>query len=258
MQLVVPMTSAIVTYTWDGDDLEQYWEFFRRAIVKRQEEAIHGIIAMARAGHGHFGVTLLRPAYEELLWTDYLRQHAALAPKIALLMAHGEVGLSLEAQNQFLGAKVMDSMGFKQRAVKAGLAKLRKEGEELKAIGKQLGWRNDEPPGAAFLARQVSREREYNFIYQATSRYAHFSALELGRRVWGKKGAVTIGSNNFSDYWCDFAVYWSFRIFVELIAPMDDFWHGVELDPEQSREFAAFLKEIRAVPILTSRELQSW
>jgi hypothetical protein len=254
--LLAPEAESVSTYTWDGNDDDQYWEFFKRSIIKRQFEALNTIIHLAETKRGHFGVTLLRPAYEEMLWGTYLEQHKDLAPKIALLLSRREVNDTIEAQNQFLGAKAMQNHGFTQKRVKMMQAAFRPSLTELRTIGKRLGWRNDEPPGAAALARWTGHEKEYNFIYHATSRYVHFSTHELGRRVWGERGSVTIGSDQFSSYWSDFALYWSFRIYIYVSEVFPDLWLN-----ENNPALEGMLDEIKAmypVPIITASELESW
>lgn len=256
VQMLEPEARSVGTYTWTGNDNDQYWEFFKRAIITRQFEAIKTIIHLAETKQGHFGVTMLRPAYEEMLWGTYLENHKELAPKIALLLSRREVSDTIDAQNHFLGAKAMQAHGFTQKRVKKMQATLRPSLTELRAIGKSLGWRNDEPPGAAALARWTGHEKEYNFIYHATSRYAHFSTHELGRRVWGQRGNVKIGSDQFSDYWSDFALYWSFRIYICVSTVFPDLWLTHE-NPALDG-LLDVIKEMYPVPIITSSELERW
>lgn len=247
---------SVGTYTWEGKDEDQYWEFYKRSMIKRQFEALNTAIHLAENNQGHFGVTFLRPAYEEMLWGTYLEKHSELAPKIALLLSRREVGATVDAQNQFLGAKTMQELGFTQKRIKRMQAAFRPSMTELRAIGKSLGWRNDEPPGAAALARWTGHEKEYNFIYHATSRYVHFSTHELGRRVWGRSGSVTISSDTFSLYWIDFALYWSFRIFIYVLRLFADLWMDKET-PKLDGMLDA-IKLMYPVPIITASELESW
>ena len=68
LELMSPLLDPIKQYTWtDSRRLEQYWEFLRRGIIIRQYEALWALVKMSHAGVGHFGVTLLRPAFEELI-----------------------------------------------------------------------------------------------------------------------------------------------------------------------------------------------
>lgn len=254
--LLAADVESIGTYTWVGKDDDQFWEFFKRSIIKRQFEALDTIIHLVESRKGHFGVTLLRPAYEEMLWGTYLQQHKTLAPRIAFLLSRREVGNTIKAQNQFIGAKAMQTLGFTQKRIKHMQAAFRPSEKELRNIGKSLGWRNNEPPGAAALSRSTGHEKEYNFIYQATSRYVHFSTHELGRRVWGRRGKVNIGSDQFSGYWSDFALYWSFRIFMNVCKIFPELWPS-----ENNPGLEGLLDEIEKmypVPIITASELESW
>jgi len=259
LKLLAPNITTIKEYSWTGSDQEQFWEFFKRSMLVRQFEAAQAIVDWAGTSHGHLGVTLLRPAYEELLWAIYLEKHPDKAPKIALFISSQETTETLEAQNQFLGAKAMQQHGFTQRYLKHRDALTRPQLKELRAIGRQLGWRNDEPPGAAFLARQVGKEREYNFVYQATSRFVHFSGHELGRRVWGRHGSVKIGSDQFAGFWSEFALYWSFRIFMDTANVLREVFSDYEIDVEVIGDgMMANIRNMYPMPIITKAELESW
>ncbi|MER9331630.1 DUF5677 domain-containing protein [Mesorhizobium sp. M0488] len=259
LALLAPNITAIKDYRWTGSDQDQFWEFFKRSMLVRQFEAAQAVVDWGETGHAHFGVTLLRPAYEEMLWATYLEKHSDKAPKIALLLSSRETSETLEAQNQFIGAKAMQQHGFTQKYLKQRDALTRPQLAELRAIGKQLGWRNDEPPGAAFLARQVGKEREYNFVYQATSRFVHFSGHELGRRVWGRRGSVKIGSDQFAAFWSDFALYWSFRILIETANVLREVFSDYEIDVGSMRDgMMENIGKMYPIPIITKAELESW
>jgi hypothetical protein len=250
---------SIRTYEWTGPDDEQFWEFYKRSIIIRQHEGVQAILEGAKGKFGQFGVTLLRPAYEELLWAYYLEQHADKAPEIIRLLTTREVEETLDAQNQYLGARMMQEQGFTQKYLKRRSAISRLQLTRLKTLGKQLGWRNDEPPGAAFVARAVGKEREYNFIYSATSRYVHFSTHELGRRVWGKSGKVAVGSDPFSAYWKEFAVYWSLRIFIDTLRALGGVFSETQLsDTALHDKMMINIPNIRPIPIIAKDELENW
>jgi hypothetical protein len=98
--------SSAEKYTWSGADEDQYWEFLKRSVIRRQFEALETILQMFDANHGHFGVLLLRPAYEELIWIAYLAKHTDVAPELVRLLAVHEVANSLSAQNEYAGRKL--------------------------------------------------------------------------------------------------------------------------------------------------------
>src|ERR1700731_349526 len=106
----------------------------------------------------------------------------------------------------------MPAIGFTQRYVKAAVARDREVEHQIREIGSRLGWNNGRHllPSMSFLSRKVGRERDYKFLYQGTSRFVHFSAVEIFRRAWGRKGEVQIGSQTFGRHWEIFAIYWGF------------------------------------------------
>jgi hypothetical protein len=108
------------------------------------------------------------------------------------------------------------------------------------------------------LSRKVGREREYNFLYHGTSRFVHFSTHEIFRRAWGRKGEVSIGSNSFAQYWQDFALCWSLRLFLALVVRCQDVLTDADFSSEKIASLSAELEEIGVVPIITAEELSSW
>ncbi len=253
-----PLISHLEEYSWDGSDQKQFWEWTRRSAVVKQHEETRAILQMTEADCGHFGVAFLRSAYEELIWLEYLAKNEAIANELAMHIAVHEVSEALDAQNQYLGLKGMNAVGFTQRFVKTYLARAREGNTRLKQVGRELGWRDGQiVPSAAFIARKVGREREYKFIYHATSRYVHFSPHDLMRRVWGDKGKVTITTANFTRYWTDFALYWSIRIFIETLVVSGVNWDDESLH-DKSDSILEHISKLRPVEIVTAAELESW
>ena len=256
VELISPLVTLVEEFTWSGRDEDQFWELLRRSSMVRQYEALRTIPSMINGGTGHFGVTFLRPAYEELIWIEYLTQHPEVARESVVLLALHEVGDSLSAQNEFLGVKSMNTIGFTQRFVKRYLASARANDARLRAIGRELGWRQGQTnPSTAYVARHVNRKKEYKFLYHATSRYVHFSPHELFRRVWGRKGKVNITSNTFSKYWSSFAIYWGFSIFIQTLSAAElECFSETEFDVEILQR----IEKLHPVEILTSVVLESW
>ena len=254
------MVNPVKKFSWDGADADQCWQFLCRSVIVRQIEALRAALTMAKIGQGSFAVTFLRPAYEELIWIQYLKTHEALANELVRLLAVHENAASIDAQNQFIGANAMLTHGFSQAFVKRYLAANRETDARLREIGRQLGWRDGQTlPSVAFMARKVCREKEYNFIYHATSRFVHFSPVELFRRVWGKSGNVTISTENFSRYWTDFSLYSGVRIFVETasIAAISDFQSG-HIEKEIGDEILQLVEGLHPVGIVTAGEMERW
>lgn len=253
-----PMIASLEHYAWTGPTGDQQWEFLQRSAVIRQREAVETMIKLAELGHGHFGVTLLRPAFEELVWIDYLKQNDEAAIELVGELARKELADTLGAQSEYLSVDEMHAVGFTMRWVKRVLPELEKSNDRLKRLGKRLGWREGASlPSMSLLCRKTGRTKEYNYLYQATSRYVHFSPHELLRRVWGQHGAVTISSGNFSRFWTDFALYWGFRLLLETLV-VAKIRSLEEAAPRLSAEFQSRIERLRKVQVITASELEKW
>lgn len=261
LAFVAPTLTTVKNYKWTEEGSDQSLEFLKRGAIVRQYEALEATLKMAEMGIGHFGVTMVRPAYEELIWIKYLDQNTLLSNELVNLLLHQEVVNNMSAQNQFIGMKGMKHLGFTQRFVKFHRARKKKTNARLVEIGRQLGWQREGAlPTTKFLSRKVGYEAEYNFLYQGTSRHVHFSTQELFRRVWGKKGEVTVGSEMFSSYWEDFSLYWSFGLLLQLMQHCDDVFDERErsVTSEKYEELINMVHAMPFVPIITKAELISW
>jgi hypothetical protein len=239
---------------------EKFLEIIKRASIVRQRESFDGIISLCESGQGAFAVCLLRPAYEELLWMAYLRKHPKEAPGLATRLALVSVGKSLEAQRAHIGDAQMERLGFPKRFL--NIYKTMKELNLawLRGAGSRLGWRkNSEQPTLTHIAQEVGRKAEYDFIYEATSRFVHFSPHELCRRAWGKPEGMSISSNHFEPYWSRFAIYWALRTYIMSLVEV---WDSLNLSGEAAAEefliakIGELIKEFPPVPIVTKEELE--
>jgi len=148
----------------------------------------------------------------------------------------------------------MKQLGWTPSAVSNSARKLEEENAELKAIGNSLGWRKT-PPTFKWLSEKVGHADEYNYIYHATSSFVHFSPHELHRRVWGRHGHVIIGSSSFTDYWEDFAAYWSTNTFIQTVVEVGDV---LSFDDKENDFVLDIIKALYPVPIITTAEVQAW
>jgi uncharacterized protein (DUF4415 family) len=258
-----PIVQDLQTYRWEGDDIEQFWHFLRRAVIIRQFEGLEAIRALIAAKQGNLGAIFLRTAFEELVWVEYLKKHADLANVLLMRITHHEVASSLIAQLKYIGAKEMAEGGFTPQLIARWLLYDIEARDEIREIGKQLGWRMGRAstlPSIFYLSKEVGREEDYKFLYHGTSRYVHFSTQEILRRVWGKKGEVTISSRAFQRYWIDFAISWGSRLFLDLLTVCVDDLAGLNEDrmfeiTEAQKLLPRFALK---VPIITANELKSW
>lgn len=256
---IEPQVLSLKQYNWIGATRGQMLEWVKRAAVIRQFESAIAILSLVDSGHGATGVTMLRPAYEELLWIEYFNLCGDEALELVQLITTKEVRESYDAQKEFLGQRGIQQIGFSSRLSKKIEHGMNDYSKKLVALGKTLGWRNGSTlPSVAFIARKVKREKQYRFLYQGTSRSVHFSPHELQRRVWGEYGSVKIGSNRFERYWSDFAMSWSFRLLIETLIATD-YIELLEKDAQlQPEHFSGLIAELRPVQILTATELESW
>jgi len=237
------------------------WEILRRSIVVRQYEALSAIMQMTGHGSGHFGVVLLRAAYEELVWLDYLSLLPSGQNDICVALVSQEICDSLGAQNEYLGKDGMASIGFSQAYVKKTLAKLRAQNATLKSATAAFEWskpnhsKEDAKPSFWKASAKTNRDKEYRYLYLATSRFAHFSAHELLRRVWGGEGSWSIASSHFSRYWTDFALYWGARIFLESVNASKLEMSG-RFDEETRCKFLERISLMTPVQIITKTEVE--
>jgi len=213
---------------------------------------------MAHDKHGHFGVTFLRPAYEELVWIEYLQKNSTHANELLVLIAKHDIIDSLSAQNNYARPEGMKIIGFTESFVAETIASDEKIRRRIKEIGKTLQWPNKPRsllPNMYWLSTKVNREHDYKFLYHATSRFVHFTSGELFRRVWVQEGKVDIGSSTFSDYWTAFALYWGFHIYLDLLIACRDEFRDAHLDASKLEELAPLLTKFAKVPIITPQEL---
>ena len=236
---------------------EEFYNITRRAALVRQREAIDAIISLCETGHSAFAVCLLRPAFEEQLWLEYLAKYPAEAPNLVLALGQKIIADSMRAQSEYLGKDGMHAAGFSMKLVKRFLAHATQSVTTLKTLGAKLGWRQGaDLPTLTHVAQKVGRKKEYDFLYEATSRYVHFSPHELMRRAWGDHREMRISSSHFTGYWSAFALHWSLRIYVNTIIACADLFPD-DADPEvYDRLFRLLSDYVPQVPILTSEELK--
>jgi hypothetical protein len=70
-----PMLASVEEFSYEGSELKQFWGIIKRGVVAQQYEALRAIVSMAEAGNGFLGVMFLRPAYEELIWLEFIDGH---------------------------------------------------------------------------------------------------------------------------------------------------------------------------------------
>ena len=98
----------------------------------------------------------------------------------------------------------------------------------------------------------------YSFMYHATSRYVHFSPVELARQGCGGPGDLLIGPAKYGSHWGAFSLCWAPRLLAWSVNACVDHvadTQQLELDWPRVQEALDDLTEIPLVPIITSDEL---
>lgn len=254
-----PDINALSLYSWNGRSKDQFVEFVKRSALVRQFECILAVRKAFDAGTSHLLGALLRPAYEELLWMEYLQKIPDVQLKLLTLLAQDEIYSGIQAQSGYFERHELREIGFTSSVLDNASSASRSTSEQLKAIGKKLGWRQGATkPTIANIAKQVNRYEEYVFLYHATSRAVHFSAHELGRRVWGSYGDVKISSTTFSTYWNDFNLIWQWRIFCESALASDYNFEQSSNAWGKEDIFKSLLTLLPRIQIVTMSEMERW
>ena len=241
-----------------------------RALLLRQFESLEVILDLVGQNKGSVACPLLRPACEEFIWVRYLSTLPPEYPEnILRLVGLGEIYDSLTAIDKTAGKAATEKLGLTPSLEKCREFK-NKRHDALRKIAKELGWPDRGKriilPSVHWLAKKVGEEDVYGIVYHATSRFAHFSAFELGRRVHFRAPdkKLLIDSKYFGDHWNMFSLHWGALLFIYTMREIVGFpiirqedrataRDGVDL---QSVEDIGRRIEGRGMPpIISSREL---
>jgi hypothetical protein len=263
---MTPTIDSARKRTWDPR-IDGVLPIVQRAVLVRQYECLDTILYLEKNLRGYAGVVLLRPAVEELIWCKYLDTiDGVLANTLVLLISQIEVEDSLKAQDGYLGRAATKKLGLLTYLERSTRIKTRIR-NDLKVVGRKLGWdrKNTEAgtlPSLAFLAKRTGLKREYDYLYHATSRFAHFSAAELLRRAWENREGISITSEHFRTYWSSFALFWGFWVFTQtylVLQPHLEKDGVIDPDVDGNSIIQAYQRvaNFGYVPIITADELKS-
>lgn len=228
-----------------------------RSVLVRQSAALKGALLLAEAGMGQMGLPMVRPACDELIWVKYLcsleeDERGALLHVINAV----ESARTVNAQQQHLGNRTMQKIGFPKGFVKT-LTRQRVASEAgLKKTGVALGWPQDLhhlPPGAGWLAGQVGLSDLYAFLYSASSKGVHFSVTEHMRSGYfsGEPDAeVHLDAPTYVAYRSGFVVYWLCYLLVKTAAAVAEVlpeFREAQEGQEEEEENDDFLPIIKRV-----------
>lgn len=254
--------TLVTNFDWDGSN--GYLKIIRRSALLRQFDSLQIMAELAESNRGYAAVSLLRPSCEELLWLRYLKSitESDGIELIDYLVSTG-IWKDLEAQAGEIGENSMGALGLSQ-ALEVFRAREEPSRNKLKLLGERLGWpqkmtKNGNLPSTWYFAKETNSEDLYRFLYHATSRYVHFSPVELGRRGWGKGGRLRITSSVYEPHWAIFALQWGARLFGFTIeAVLEALTKEGVPEPPHDKLLAVFesIAEVAMIPLITAEELK--
>ncbi len=256
-----PWIDEVSVLDWDGT--AGFAPILRRSVLRRQFEALQVTVELVESEHGYAAVPLLRPACEELLWLRYLEKRTTDdARLLAECLVQSGLLRDLEAQAGEVGEEEMMAMGLGP-AHKACRPRAPVVAEKLRGLGKRLGWPDrvvsqGNAPSTWFIAKDTDSESLYRFLYHATSRYVHFSPVELVRRGWGQPGSVELSSRTYEPIWAAFALSWSPRV---LAWSMNAASNSLEAEGVSEPDHTAVqealnrITDLPLIPLVTPEEL---
>jgi hypothetical protein len=240
------------------EGLINHYHLVLRSIILKQAEALDSILILAKGERGFSAVPLLRAMYEELIWVLYLASRTEDEAS-RIVLALGAVGIfeTFLAQENYVVPNTGFSVPWKLRSKVAH----DRGRDELRAIFSACGFtlkKHQTVPSMAQLAKSVSMETTYGFLYHGTSRAVHFSVPEQLRRIWGNPGQMTISSNTFEAYWAAFSLYWGSWLYSLTFLTTVPLLQAPDLPDENLEQLGRAMEAVKkdgAIPILTNEEV---
>ncbi len=247
-----------------------------RCVAKKTQESLSSIVALVEDDRAYYGIPLLRPMCEELIFVRFIKTLPTNeANEFLREKSHLELLEGLKAQGEFftkqqeLFLRNRPPEPKKHPAETKHLAPLIKEQKrKLKDLGRTLGWvqrAKDRPlPTVRYMAKITDSLDAYEFFYHAASSAVHANLHNLFRMVWGNRetNLHSITNRNFDTYYRKFALVYgawvATEVVFEIINQFPDKWPKEEDDAYNI--WLAFLIEpaVRHCfpPIVTERELR--
>jgi hypothetical protein len=229
-----------------------------RSVIVRQYEYLDFTKEACRIKRANFSTLGLRPAFEELVWLRYIRKIPFQErERLLVLLTQNELARRYKAQATFFGDGDAKRRGFPKQFVLSIPQLSKRVNASISELKSTYGWHGNKLlPSVSDLAGKVDLTKEYNFIYEGSSRCVHFSTQELLRMVWGDKERTYISFRELQDYWMHFSIYWSVFIFSASVAaiPSEAFPADSELNTDKMLAAAEKLGKYGTPPILTPEE----
>lgn len=187
-----------------------------RTILRRQFDSLRLISRLVEDEEGFITGSFLRLMCEEFIWSKYLAK-IPLADADSLIACIGtdEVYKCLSTQDETMGRPETEKLGLLPYLEKYQNEKKDSQ-KEMRRLGKKLNWPDPKRiPPTLWLAEKVGEKSAYELIYRATSRFVHFSPMELARLVTEREvGKFSIEPAHLNLYKGSFSLYWGSLFFV--------------------------------------------
>ena len=189
-----------------------------RTILRRQFDSLSLISRLVEDEEGFITGSFLRLMCEEFIWSKYLAE-IPLADADSLIACIGidEVYKCLSTQDEAMGRSETKKLGLLPYLEKIQNEK-NDSRKEMRRLGKKLNWPDPTKPripSTLWLAEKVGEKSTYELVYRATSRFVHFSPMELARLVTEREpGKFSIEPAHLNLYRGSFSLYWASLFFV--------------------------------------------
>ena len=257
----------------DLDDYRTFLAIFKvklRGVLIRQFESLEVVLDLVGRNKGAVAGPLLRPACEEFFWVRYLATiQLDYAEHILRLAGLQEMYHNLTATDGMAGSSETERLGLKPHMERTREHKDKRH-DALSEIGKKLEWPERKGkiqiPSVRWIARKVEREDIYKSVYHATSRFVHFSVVNLGGKVrWSESDKKTlISSAHSGDRLNMFFLHWGALLFIytmreilgfPIISEDDRAMVRGEIDLPSIERIGERIEKRGSPPIISSREL---
>ncbi|MCY3625958.1 MAG: DUF5677 domain-containing protein [Candidatus Dadabacteria bacterium] len=187
-----------------------------RTILRRQFDSLRLISQLVEDGEGFITGSFLRLMCEEFIWSKYLAE-ISLPDADSLIGCIGidEVYKCLSTQDETMGRSETEKLGLLPYLEKFQNEK-NDSRKEMHQLGEKLNWPDPKRiPSTLWLAEKVGEKSTYELVYRATSRFVHFSPMELARLVTEREpGKFSIEPAHLNLYRGSFSLYWGSLFFV--------------------------------------------
>jgi len=247
-----------------------------RCIARKTQESLGAIVTLVQEDQGYYGMALLRPMCEELIFARFIKtlppddaneylRIKALTEILEGQKAQGE--FFAKQQKRFLRNRPPEpkKLPTKTEHLPVQIKELRKK---LRALGEKHGWvkkpRDRALPSVWYMAKATDSEDAYAFFYHAASSAVHANLHHLMRMVWGDAttGYFTVANRNFDTYYRKFVLVYGAWLAMEVMTEVQEEFPS-EWPEEEDDAYGiwlAFLIEpaVRYCfpPIVTKEELE--